>query len=407
MKNPILETGKTVFKNLATGLLLLLALGCSKDGNDEPITDDEPINLRPTITSIAPTSGVVGTEVTITGTNFGGTNTQNDVEFNGTNATVKSASTTVLVVDVPENATSGSVSVTVNGESATGPNFTVIDATASLCGQIEIIENTTWEDIAPGDAIDYLVQCAISVKANALLTIQPGVNIAFEGEDSGIFTSEGGGIKAVGSSEKPIKFLGTSESKGTWKGIYFGSTHPENRLEHVTVMHAGRSASGQSGEKGAVQLSRNKNSSAAFVHCTIMNNDGYGLFITDESDLEEFAGNTISDNEEAPVALYFNQMGALDTSSDYQGNGKNYIEVRENEIESDIVNMPFLNVPYRFVESKRYNIKNALNIAAGNTLEFTNGAGFRLGEQASDCARYLRFLKRYGYLGESRLRFEG
>ncbi len=406
MKNPILETGKTVFKNLATGLLLLLALGCSKDGNDEPITDDEPINLRPTITSIAPTSGVVGTEVTITGTNFGGTNTQNDVEFNGTNATVTSASTTVLVVDVPENATTGSVSVTVNGESATGPNFTVIDATASLCGQIEITENTTWEDIEPGDAIDYLVQCAISVKANALLTIQPGVNIAFEGEDSGIFTSEGGGIKAVGSSEKPIKFLGTSESKGTWKGIYFGSTHPENRLEHVTVMHAGRSASGQSGEKGAVQLSRNENSSAAFVNCTIINNDGYGLFITDESDLEEFAGNTISDNEEAPVALYFNQMGDLDTSSDYQGNGKNYIEVRENEIESDIVNMPFLDVPYRFMESKKYNIKNALNIAAGNTLEFTNGAGFRLGEQASDCADTSGSLNATG-TSESPIMFKG
>ncbi|MGB5499149.1 MAG: hypothetical protein WBM77_09500, partial [Maribacter sp.] len=180
----------------------------------------------------------------------------------------------------------------------------------------------------------------------------------------------------------------------------------ENRLEHVTVMHAGRSASGQSGEKGAVQLSRDEDSSAAIVNCTITDNDGYGLFITDESDLEEFAGNTISDNEEAPVALYFNQMGALDTSSDYQGNGKNYIEVRENEIESDIVNMPFLNVPYRFVESKRYNIKNALNIAAGNTLEFTNGAGFRLGEQASDCANTSGSLNATGTMG-SPITFRG
>lgn len=406
MKNPIIESGKTVFENLLTGLLLLLVLGCSKDGNNEPITDDEPINLRPTITSIAPTSGVVGTELTITGTNFSGTNTQNEVEINGTVATVTSASTTELVVEVPENATTGSVSVTVDGESVTGPNFTVIDATASLCDQFEIIENTTWEDIEPGDAIDYVIQCAISVKANALLTIQPGVNIAFEGEESGIFTSEGGGIKAVGSSDNPIKFLGASENKGIWKGIYFGSTHPENRLEHVTVMHAGRTASGQSGEKGAVQLSRDEDSSAAIVNCTIINNDGYGLFITDESDLEEFAGNTISDNEEAPVALYFNQMGDLDTSSDYQGNGKNYIEVRENEIESDIVNMPFLDVPYRFTESKKYNIKNALNIAAGNTLEFTNGAGFRLGEQASDCADTSGSLNATGTL-DSPITFKG
>jgi hypothetical protein len=364
----------------------ILMISCSKDGGNEPIVDDEPINLKPTITAIAPTTGVVGTEVTISGTNFSATNSQNEVEFNGTVATVSSATATQLTVNVPTNATSGTVSVAVNGEMAVGPTFTVITADVSLCDQNVITENTTWEDLVPGNEIDYVVQCEISVKGNALLTIAPGVIIAFEGEDSGIFTSEGGGLKAIGTSTDAIRFLGTSENKGVWKGIYFGSTHPENRLENVMVMHAGRSASGQSGEKGAVQLSRGADSSAGIVNCTISDNDGYGLFITDKSDLEEFSGNTISNNEDAPVALFFNQMGTLDASSNYQGISKNYIEVRENEIEDDVVNMPLLNIPYRFVESKKYNIKNALNIAAGNTLEFSNGAGFRLGEQSSDCA---------------------
>ena len=364
----------------------IMAVSCSKDGGNELIVDNEPADLVPTISGISPSSGMVGTEVTIAGTNFRNTNDQNEVAFNGTAATVKSASTTQLVVDVPENATSGTVSVAVNGETVVGPSFTVITANASLCSQNEILENTVWEDIVPDDEIDYVVQCAISIKSNALLTIAPGVIIAFEGEDSGIFTSEDGGLKAVGTQNDPIRFLGTSENRGVWKGIYFGSTHPENRLENVLVMHAGRSASGQSGEKGAVQLSRNEDSSAGIVNCTITNNDGYGLFLTDESDLKEFSGNAISNNENAPVALFFDQMGALDASSDYQGTGKNYIEVRENEIEDDVVNMPFLNIPYRFVDSKKYNVKNALNIAAGNTLEFTTGAGFRLGEQASDCA---------------------
>lgn len=384
----------------------VMTTSCSKDGDNGPITVDEPANVTPTITGISPTSGVIGTEVTITGSNFSSTSNQNEVEFNGTAAIVKSASTTQLVVDVPESATSGTVSVVVDGKTATGPSFSVITANAILCDQNEILENMVWEDMVAGNEIDYVVQCAILIKGNALLTIEPGVIIAFEGEDSGIFSSEGGGLKAIGTQNEPIKFLGTSENKGVWKGIYFGSTHPENRLENVMVMHAGRAASGQSGEKGAVQLSRDEDSAAAIVNCTITNNDGYGLFLTDESDLEEFSGNTISDNEEAPVALYFNQMGALDALSDYQGNGKNYIEVRENEIEDDMVNMPFLNIPYQFVESKKYNIKNALNIAAGNTLKFTNGAGFRLGEQASDCADTSGSLNATGTM-DSPITFQG
>ncbi len=407
MKTVFLKKHRYTFK-----LLMLLTVAtvmttsCSKDGDNGPITVDEPANVTPTITGISPTSGVIGTEVTITGSNFSSTSNQNEVEFNGTAAIVKSASTTQLVVDVPESATSGTVSVVVDGKTATGPSFSVITANAILCDQNEILENMVWEDMVAGNEIDYVVQCAILIKGNALLTIEPGVIIAFEGEDSGIFSSEGGGLKAIGTQNEPIKFLGTSENKGVWKGIYFGSTHPENRLENVMVMHAGRAASGQSGEKGAVQLSRDEDSAAAIVNCTITNNDGYGLFLTDESDLEEFSGNTISDNEEAPVALYFNQMGALDALSDYQGNGKNYIEVRENEIEDDMVNMPFLNIPYQFVESKKYNIKNALNIAAGNTLKFTNGAGFRLGEQASDCADTSGSLNATGTM-DSPITFQG
>ncbi|MBO0321938.1 IPT/TIG domain-containing protein [Muricauda sp. CAU 1633] len=386
MKNSLVKRRRFGLGKLMGFIISFIIVSCSSSGDSEPVVDDEPVNTTPTVTGISPTNGLVGTEVTITGTNFSNTTSENTVSFNGTNTTVTSSSTTQLVVNVPDNATSGPISVMVDGETANGPSFTVITANASLCDQSTITENTTWEDVVPGNEIDYVVQCEISIMDNALLTIAPGVIIAFEGDNSGIFTSEGGGLKAIGTESDPIKFIGTSENKGVWKGVYFGSNHPENRLEYVTVMHAGRSASGQSGEKGAVQLSRQEDSKAAIVNCTIMDNDGYGLFVTDESDLEVFSNNMISDNDDAPVGLFFNQLGALDDDSDYQGNGNDYVEVRENEIEDDGVNMPFLNVPYRFVESKKYNIKNALVIAAGNVLEFSNGAGFRLGEQSSDCA---------------------
>jgi hypothetical protein len=373
--------------------------GCSKDeGGSEP--DPDPIPTTPTISGINPESGPAGTEVTVTGTNFSSTASENSVTFNGVAGTVLSASTTKLVGVVPEDATSGLVAVTVAGKTAQGPSFTILTGNAQACENSEITENTTWEDLEPGDAIDYLIQCEISVKGNALLTIEPGVIIAFEGDNSGIFTSEGGGVKAVGTASNPVKLVGSSENKGVWKGIYFGSNHPENRLEYVTVRNAGRTASGQSGEKGAVQLSLGDQSKAAIVNCTIENNDGYGIFITDESVLTEFSGNIITDNGGAPVGLYFNQVGVLDAASDYLGNSNSYVEVRENDVKDSPVSMAKINVPYRFVESRRYNINNSLTISPGNVLEFSTGAGFRLGEQASDCLTTTGTLNATGTSGE-------
>ncbi len=366
---------------LAVTLLIGLLPGCSEDGDG----DSDPTPIIPTVTAIDPTSGIVGTEVTITGTNFSSTAAENTVTFNGTSSTVKSASSTQLLVNVPENATTGPVAVAVGGQTSQGPTFTVTPDNVYDCSNNEITENTTWADVEAGDAVDYVIECAISVKGNALLTIEPGVTIAFAGEESGIFTSEGGGVKAVGTEANPIKLLGTSENKGIWKGIYFASSHPENRLEYVTVRHAGRTASSQSDEKGAVQLSRKVDSKAAIVNCTITGNEGYGLFVTEGSVLSEFANNTITDNTSAPVGLYFNQLGALDTGSDYQGNDAEHVEVRESAIEAEEVTMASLNVPYRFVESKKYDINQALTISPGSILEFSNGAGLRLGEQSSDC----------------------
>src|SRR5471030_1692003 len=68
----------------------------------------------PIITSFTPASGPVGTSVTITGTNFNTTTTDNIVFFGATMATVTAASTTSLTVTVPAGATYQPISV-LNG----------------------------------------------------------------------------------------------------------------------------------------------------------------------------------------------------------------------------------------------------------------------------------------------------
>lgn len=71
------------------------------------------------ILQFTPSSGPVGTPVTIYGTGFSATPTSNTVKFNGTTATVATASTTVLTTTVPAGATTGTISVTVAGITAT------------------------------------------------------------------------------------------------------------------------------------------------------------------------------------------------------------------------------------------------------------------------------------------------
>lgn len=86
----------------------------------------------PTISSFTPAFGPVGTSVTITGTNFSGTVsganfTTSVVKFNTTNATSFTVnSATQITATVPTGATTGKISVTTPGGTATSAaNFTV------------------------------------------------------------------------------------------------------------------------------------------------------------------------------------------------------------------------------------------------------------------------------------------
>ena len=77
----------------------------------------------PTITSFTPTSGIPGSSVTITGTNFDATPASNTVFFDPIKATVTAASTTSLTVTVPNGAGFGPISATVNNRTAVSDQF--------------------------------------------------------------------------------------------------------------------------------------------------------------------------------------------------------------------------------------------------------------------------------------------
>ncbi len=94
-----------------------------------PVTAQE---RRPSITHLSPTSGPIGTVVTITGTSFGSTQATSKVAFNRTTATVTSWSATSIVAPVPSGTTTGNVVVTVGGRASNGVRFTVSVPAPSL-----------------------------------------------------------------------------------------------------------------------------------------------------------------------------------------------------------------------------------------------------------------------------------
>lgn len=92
------------------------------DGNITQIAVSQPTLA---IFQLSPVAGAVGASVTIYGTGFSTTPSQDAVSFNGTAATVTAASATTLTTSVPTGATTGQVSVTCPAGFVNGPTFTV------------------------------------------------------------------------------------------------------------------------------------------------------------------------------------------------------------------------------------------------------------------------------------------
>ena len=98
-------------------------------------TNAATLTIKPAITSINPASGYAGTQITITGTNFGAAIGAGKVTFTGSGdtTTVVSWSNTQIVLLVPAGTTTGNVTVTENtGVSASDPAVFTIGSPSNL-----------------------------------------------------------------------------------------------------------------------------------------------------------------------------------------------------------------------------------------------------------------------------------
>lgn len=110
---------KTTFKLFTLLFALIAFVGCSDD-------DEDPFQNF-TVASISPESATVGSEITVTGTDFPTEASRVELTVGGALASITSLSSTQIVATVPQGAVSGLVSVSVDGTAkTTATDFTVL-----------------------------------------------------------------------------------------------------------------------------------------------------------------------------------------------------------------------------------------------------------------------------------------
>ncbi|QJW92118.1 IPT/TIG domain-containing protein [Spirosoma taeanense] len=211
---------------LVTGLFAAVS-ACKNTEEPAPVTS---------ITSINPTSAPVGSTLVITGTNFNTNPASNTVAFGNVQAQVVSATSTQLVVTVPQNAGTA-VSITANGQTAqfsgqfNTANKPIIEVVTSISA------NTTWT----ANNV-YLIRGFVYVRAGAVLTIEPGTIIKGGGgalDPSGqnrggtLIIQPGARIEAKGTAQRPIVFTSNAAAGqrkyGDWGGVVLIGRAPTNR----------------------------------------------------------------------------------------------------------------------------------------------------------------------------------
>jgi hypothetical protein len=144
---------------------------------------DFTVNFTPSISSFTPTSGVAGTSVTISGTNFSTTASQNTVRFNGVSATVTAATATSLTVTVPSATATGKITVQVGTLTATtsSTDFQIIPAITSFSpasgtvGTSVTITGTNFSTTAASNIVKFNGTSAVvsSASASSLTAVVP------------------------------------------------------------------------------------------------------------------------------------------------------------------------------------------------------------------------------------------
>ena len=222
-------------------------------------------------------------------------------------------------------------------------------------------ENTTLKDL--GLPIDYIVEGELKLDGNALVTIEPGVCIAFKSANGGIYVGENAGISMVGTEDKPIVLRGpiNNNNPGSWKWVDIYSARNDNRMEHVEFLNGGSDAN-----YGVVLVE--DDAKLSMKHCTVNGSLGKGVYAN--GTLTAFENNTIKNVKKYPLYLS-NIFGTpLGKGNTYTDNGNNFIQVDHYNKDANEGTLTNQGIPYEVVSDIDVTDQRHLTVEPGTTIAF-------------------------------------
>ena len=256
--------------------------------------------------------------------------------------------------------------VIITSSGSNEPSTVVIDK--------NITTSTILANIFDDETPDYIVTGDIHVSAE--LTIEPGVKIVFM-EDKGLIIGGDGSVKAIGESENKVLFIGTEPYNNFWKGILITSNSENNEFKYAEIRGGGSSDfPTMPGIKANVILKGDHLSGSALKlsHTRLTHSGGYGLFVGEESYLNEFRTLIFEENAKSAVYIPVHQLHMVDFDTDFhESNGYNGIETGGVIDNGTPVRIPKIN--------SRYLVSNDIVIKSG--VEIEPGAYFTLKEGVS------------------------
>lgn len=241
------------------------------------------------------------------------------------------------------------------------------------CGNIN--EATTWSNHSEG--VDYIVTCEVAINDNFI--IEPGTEIVFEGNASGLLVNTGVLI-AKGTAAEPIYFRGKNGLAGDWKGIKIISKEPGIELTYCVISGGGGSGflAGVGAEPSNLVVSDLAND-VKVENCTFVKSGGYGVYvaggvINSPTPFSSFTNNTFTENDLNPISVLaatVGQIGGLDHT--FTDNGEQMIEVRSSRVKQNMV-WDASEVPYHILGNVLMYGGN-LTVSAGVEMQFDPGIG--------------------------------
>lgn len=176
------------------------------------------VNARlaaPAIQGLSTSSGPVGTAVIIHGINFGQIQGTSTVTFNGSTATVTVWSVDTLTTTVPGGATTGTVLVTVAGQSGSGSAFTVTPPAPAVVTITSPTSGTTF-DAGTSSTLTTLAGTASSAPAAPITAVTWSNNLGGSGTATGTTSWSVASVPlSVGSNVVTVTAANGAPSPGT------------------------------------------------------------------------------------------------------------------------------------------------------------------------------------------------